>query len=95
MISNVVKRNEELTKENEELRTVRKTLEDALKRATIEREYLQFKIDKLSRMLFGTSSEKLPTSIKICLSRLLWSPAVLIIPQSTKSVWLPQTSMKP
>ena len=60
MISNVVKRNEELTKENEELRTVRKTLEDALKRATIEREYLQFQIDKLSRMLFGTSSEKLP-----------------------------------
>ena len=59
MISDVVKRNAELLKENEELRSVRKTLEEELKRSTLEREYLEFQLEKFRRMLFGTRSEKL------------------------------------
>ena len=59
MVSDALKRNAELQKEIEELRSVRKTLEEELKRSTLEREYLEFQLEKFRRMLFGTRSEKL------------------------------------
>lgn len=69
MSSIVVKRKQELEKENEELRAVRGELEERLaalegelKESTLRREYLEFQIDKLRRMLFGRRSEKLPAA---------------------------------
>lgn len=60
MVSSLVKRNQELEEEVNELRAVREELEAKLRDADLRRDYLEFQIDKLRRMLFGRRSEKLP-----------------------------------
>lgn len=67
MRSGVVKRKRELEEENQELLRVREALEKQnaeleakLKHADLKREYLEFQIEKLRRMLFGKRSEKIP-----------------------------------
>jgi transposase len=60
MSSGVVKKNRELQEENKELRAALAAIKGELKQANLQREHLEFQMEKLRRMLFGRRSEKLP-----------------------------------
>lgn len=67
MVADLVKTNTELEQKVSELRAVREALQEqaaefekSLKISELKRDYLNFQLEKLRRMLFGKRSEKLP-----------------------------------